>query len=386
MDTGGATFIKNMNRQIILEKIIENKEISRSDLSKITNLNKVTVSSQVASLLEENIIIEKQIAKSTGGRKPILLSLNENAAFTLGIDLDVNTVTLILCNLQGSVFKKEQWELTNYDFEIVVNEIISNIHSFLADIPPSIGAVVSIGIGIHGIVNNDQTIHFTPQHKWQSVNIKEPIEQALQIPVFVENSTNLCAYAESVINEIDADNLLCISTFSGIGMGLIHNNEIYKGYHGFAGEIGHMIIVPDGKQCSCGSKGCWELYSSEKAFYKDISELLDIEIIDKDYVLQLLNKNDEQIQRKLQEFIYYFSIGLNNIINLYNPETVIINSGLIPQLPNIEERIKSQLSSKMNHYKTLKISNLGKDACALGACVMGIKNFLDIKNLKLNPS
>jgi predicted NBD/HSP70 family sugar kinase len=385
METGGAVFIKNMNRQIILEKIIEKKEISRSELSKLTKLNKVTVSSQVASLLEENLIVEEQYAESSGGRKPILLTLNKNSAFTLGIDLDVNTVNFILSNLQGSMVKKEQWKLANYDFEVVVRDIIPMIHFFLEDIPPSIYGVVSIGIGIHGIVNNDQTIAFTPQHNWINVDIKQPIEEALNIPVFVENSTNLCAYAENVVNDKDADNLLCISTFSGIGMGLIINNEIYKGFHGFAGEVGHMIIVPEGKPCRCGNNGCWELYASEKALYQDIKELTRLENVDQDVVLQLLNNQHKQVQKKLDEFIYYFSIGLNNIINSYNPETIIINSALIPHLPGIESMFQSLLQSKMNYYKSLKVSNLGKDACALGACVMGIKNFLQINNLQLCP-
>jgi predicted NBD/HSP70 family sugar kinase len=388
MVTRGARFIKKMNRQIILEKIIEKQEISRSDLSKITNLNKVTVSSQVASLLDDNLIIEKQYAESNGGRKPILLTVNENAAFTLGIDLDVKTVTLLLCNVKGGVVKKEQWELTTDDFEIVVKDLIALIHSFLKDFPPSLYGVAAIVIGIHGIVNNDETIAFTPGHHWVNVNIKQPIEQAFRVPVFVDNSTNLCALAESVVNDHEADNLLCISSFSGIGMGLITNNEIYKGFHGYAGEVGHMIIVPEGKQCRCGNKGCWELYASEKAFYKEIAEefaeTTHHQHVDRDVVLQLVEQGHEPTINKLDQFFYYFSLGLNNIINLYNPETVIINSGLMPHLPNAEQTIQSLLRSKMNNYKTLKVSNLGKDACALGACFVGIKHFLQINNLKLS--
>ncbi|BAB04419.1 ROK family transcriptional regulator [Halalkalibacterium halodurans] len=386
MDTRGATFIKKMNRRAILEKIIEKQEISRSDLSKITNLNKVTVSSQVASLLEEHLIIEKQYAESSGGRKPILLTLNENAAFTLGIDLDIKTLTFMLCNLKGAVIKKEQWKLANVDFDDVVNEMISLIQSFLKDIPASKYGVVGIGIGIHGIVDNDETIAFTPGHHWSNVNVKQPIEQAVNIPVVVENSTNLCALAENVVSDHEADNLLCISSFSGVGMGLIVHNAIYKGFHGYAGEVGHMIIVPEGKPCRCGNKGCWELYASEKALYQEISESTKREHVDRDVVLALIEAGDEETLKKLDQFIYYFSLGLNNIINSYNPETIVISSGLMPHLPNIEHKIQSHLHSKISHYKTLKISNLGKEACALGACFIGIKQFLEINTLKLSAT
>ncbi len=103
------------------------------------------------------------------------------------------------------------------------------------------------------------------------VDIKERFESEFNVPIFVDNNANLCAYAEQVFH-YSIEDLFCVSMYSGIGLGIIKDREIYRGFQGFAGEIGHMIVEKEGLPCPCGNKGCWEQYASEKAVMKRLKE------------------------------------------------------------------------------------------------------------------
>lgn len=386
MKKRASLVIKDQNRQLILENITKNSNVSRSDLSKITGLNKVTTSSQVQSLLHENILVESQAAQSRGGRKPIILNLNAEAAFFLGIDLDRDYFNLLLSDLTGKVHYQDIIKIHSHSFDEVCSLIIRTVNSLfeLPKVKSSSYGLVSMTVGVHGIVQRDQIVAFTPQHSWQNVNLKQVLEDELPLEVTVDNNTNLCAYAEYVCRK-ETVNLISISTYSGIGMGVIQENKFFRGHHGFAGEVGHMIIEPEGKKCSCGNSGCWELYASEKALMDDIKVLKQLQEVDWELIEELCIQNDPVILKKLDNHIRYLALGLNNILNIYNPETLIINTGFKSLFSDFEIKIKSNLTSKMNHFERLEVSKLGKNACSIGACALGIRKFLDIEDLYINP-
>lgn len=118
----------------------------------------------------------------------------------------------------------------------------------------------------------DEMIDFVPKHQWQNKPLKEDLETATSISVCIENNANLCSFAEIVYKHHQSNNLLSVNLYSGIGLGIIVNGELLKGYRGYAGEIGHIIVVPDGKPCNCGNFGCWEQYASEYSFFKQLAQ------------------------------------------------------------------------------------------------------------------
>ena len=126
MSIADAKFIKNINRTVILEEIIKNEPISRSDLAKITGLNKVTISSQIASLLEEKLLIEKKAENSpgsSGGKKPILLFINKKSAFSLGLEFKKNAISSILTDLHGVIIYKENFPIKKTNLEYINDKI-----------------------------------------------------------------------------------------------------------------------------------------------------------------------------------------------------------------------------------------------------------------------
>jgi predicted NBD/HSP70 family sugar kinase len=388
MLTGDAALIKKMNRSLILSKIVEHKLISRAEIAKITGLNKATISVQVSDLLDKEFIIETQQEHKNLGRRPIMLSINQEVGFALGIDLDKNSITFTISDLMGTSIQTDIIELQVSEYDLILKLLIEQINRYKYKFNHTHYGIVGIAIGIHGIVNINEIIDFVPQHGWQNKTLKEDLEKAIGINVYIENNANLCSIAEKVYNHHQSNNLLSVSLYSGIGLGFIINGVLFKGFHGYAGEIGHMIVVPNGLPCRCGNLGCWEQYASELSFItqldKDQKEL-DLAFNYKDFQNRM-NEQDPVFKKELDRFIMFISIGLNNLINLYNPEILVVNSEILRLYPNAAEALKAHLTSSISHYSELLISQFGKRACIMGACALAIQKFLGVSELCLTLS
>jgi predicted NBD/HSP70 family sugar kinase len=383
MEIGVGTYLKKINRIMIISKIIEHGKISRADLSNITKLTKATISLQVANLLGEEIIVESQQEYNHVGRKPIMLSLNAGAGYALGVDLDYQNIIFTVSDIMGNPVHSDTVKLENSNYDEVLQQLIDHIREYKEKYSTSRFGIVGVVIGIHGTVKSDQTTGFVPQHQWYNKDLKGDLEKNLCMIVYIENNANLCAFAEKVFNRHQSENLISISMYSGIGLGVLINGKLVKGYQGYAGEMGHMIINPNGELCSCGNSGCWELYASEVSFFKQLSEKLDKpNLVFKD-IQNLIIERDPVVMTQMDGFIKYISIGLNNIINILNPDTVVLNSELLQMVPDVESKIKTNLKSSISNYKELLISELGTNACVLGACTLAIKNFFELPDLSI---
>lgn len=381
-NTGDSNLIKNLNRKILLEKIIEKGSISRAELSKVTGLNKATVTSQISELIEDGIVIETIYDRSTGGRKPLLLRLHHTAGYAIGVEIDIDEIRYLLTDLVGSIIYREAISISTLSYQETIVFLKEKIETIVERCPTSRYGVVGIGIGIHGIVDQEERIVLAIHSKWKDINLKADLEEIFQIPVYIDNNTNLCAYAEKTFY-IDDPNLLCLTASSGIGLGIVINHKVYKGRSGYAGEIGHMVIQKNGDRCRCGNSGCWELYGSEKAFLERLANKKAEKACSLDQVRQWIGEEDAIVLKELKKLGENLAIGINNIINILNPETIVINSELIRIYPQLIEEIKRHLVSTMNDYRRILYSHLGKDACSLGGCAYGVQQFLGTTSLRL---
>lgn len=383
MVTGDGAYIKKINRSLILKNIIEHGKISRADLSKITSLNKATISVQVASLLEDELIYETQQEHNTVGRRPIMLSINGQAGFVLGIDLDYNQIQFIVSDIKGCPVQSDTITIETDDYDAIVHLLVKHIKEYDSKYSNSRYGLVNVMIGIHGTVNKDESILFVPKYQWRNKILKAQLDKELNMPISIENNANLSSYAERVYKHHKSDNLLTIILTSGIGAGIMIDGELHKGFHGYAGEMGHMIISPDGEICRCGNHGCWELYASEPPLLAQLSKVLNRPNLTFDDMQKLIVAQDPIIYKELDQFIKYLSIGLNNIINLYNPETLVINSEILQMYPSVIDKIENNLVSSVSQYRELVLSDLGNKACGLGACALAIQRFLEVPELIL---
>lgn len=383
MAAGDAALIKKINRSLIINEIVKHEAISRANLSKVTKLTRATISAQVADLIEEQLVVEKEIEYNLVGRKPTMLSLNAEAGYALGIDLERNQLTFVVTDLLGSPVSVDVMRCDCTNYADTLRLLIAQISSYKQQYSGRRYGLIGIVISVHGLVSSDEMIHFIPRLDWHQAPLKQDLQAALGVEVHIDNNANLSAYAERVFVHHPTKNLISVSLYSGIGMGMIVNDQYFSGHDGFAGEIGHMIVVPAGKPCECGNQGCWEKYASETIVFEALSKLYPDQKLDYSFILQQAEQGDQQLADVMEQYIYYLTIGLNNVINIYNPDVVVLDSGLLRIYPDALNKIKAGLRSRISHYHGLYISELGRTSCTLGACAKSIQQFLDIPALSL---
>ena len=383
MLTGDANYIKTMNRRLVLEDIIRNKSISRVNISKRTGLNKATVSSQVNELIEQSLVIEKPVENyQSPGRRPINLELNPMSTYTIGVDIDRNHIRIVVVNLRGMTVYNNM-----HDFDIRRTEQLIDILPGLLqpvisqyDEVHSPNRLVGIGISFHGIVNESKELLYAPPDQIHIQPLLTKLEDTFNVPIYADNNANMAVRAEQAFTEYQP-NLYCVTLSSGIGLGILLNHEIFRGFTGYAGEVGHMIIRQDGIPCRCGNHGCFERYASDEVLKRSLSEN-DIELYD--YPTYESLQENEKAREIFDDYIAFLAVGLNNIINIFNPKKLVINSSIFTKYPELVEEVKPKLSSSFIDYDEIVISSLGDRSSALGAAIVPLAKFLDINHLDLN--
>ncbi len=373
--TWNQQVVKKNNKALVLQLIIENEPISRADIAQISGLHKATVSSLVNELLEEVLIYESGPGESSGGRRPVNLHFNNTAGYAIGIDIGVNQVLCVLTDLSGNIHIELNEKVNRTPFPAIMSKIQTMIQALMDKMPVSRYGVVGIGVGVPGIVNKSGTILLAPNLGWTNIGLKQELESMYNIPVLIENEANAGAFGEQQFGAgQNYQDIIYISAGIGIGVGIILNKELYQGKNGFSGEIGHMIIELNGKPCSCGSRGCWEAYASENA-------LLDSS--NTDSLEALIEKAQESDETAIGHFVdigHYLGFGINNIINTFNPDQVIIGNRLSMAKEWIEKPILSTIESHTLSYHQSEMqfnfSELGKYSTALGVSAFVVENFI----------
>ncbi|MEN1967775.1 ROK family protein [Lentibacillus sp. N15] len=379
--------VKKGNKSLVLETIITSSPISRADIANRTGLNKGTVSSLVSELLEEELIYESGPGQSSGGRRPVMLLFNQQAGFSIGIDLGVNYLLGVLTDLQGNIKHEKRIQFHNLGYQEMKSELFAIIDYLISSATPSAYGIVGIGIGVPGIVNNAGKILIAPNLEWKNVELQSLLEKKYELPVVIENEANAGAYGEKKFGIGKAfDHIIYVSAGIGIGVGLILDGKLYRGSNGFSGEFGHMTIEVNGKKCRCGNEGCWELYASEQALLNNVKEAgingLSTEDITLEHLNQLAENNDETTLHLFSKIGDYLGIGLNNIINIFNPQQVIIGNRLATSekwlTDAVHQRIVNHTLWFQRENLQINFSDLSTHSSALGVAAFSVENFLAI--------
>lgn len=380
--TGDLHLMKKLNKSIILETIIAESPVSRAAISEKTGLNKATVSNLVTELIESQLVYETGPGASSGGRKPVMLLFNNEAGYAIGVDLGVNYILTMLTDLKGQIVKERRVPLTDLQYEQTLQQLIEAIRWAISSAPDSPYGIVGIGIGVPGLVDPNGLILSAPNLKWRKVDIKSAIEQEFELPVTIDNEANVGALGEKSYGEYQtARDMIYVSAGIGIGVGIVVNNTLYRGFSGFSGEMGHMTIHMDGLPCSCGNRGCWELYASENALLSRAAAYLQEQSqeLSLDALVSLAERGDEGIIQLFREVGYYLGIGIANVINTFNPELVVIGNRLSLIKPWMEASMLEcvEQRSLQYHHRRVQIvfSKLAMKSAAVGAAELAIKAF-----------
>lgn len=376
--------VKKGNKSLVLDKIKYNSPISRASVASQVGLNKGTVSSLVNDLLEEHLIYESGPGESSGGRRPVMLLFNEKAGYSIGIDLGVNYLLGVLTDLNGNIHTEKQITFKNLNYEEIEIKLFETIEYLLKSTPESPHGVIGIGVGVPGIVDKDDNILLAPNLNWRNINLKEVLEERYNLPIIIENEANAGAYGEKNFGAgKNFENVIYVSAGIGIGVGLILNDSLYKGSNGFSGELGHMTIQAGGAKCRCGNEGCWELYASEQALVRQ-AEKLDIpsDMQDLEGLVTLAESGNDEIIALFEQTGDYLGIGINNIINIFNPQQVIIGNRLAYSEKWLKDSLNKRISNQALWFQQndlqIDFSELSTRSTALGVAAFSIENFLSV--------
>lgn len=345
----GADFrtLREYNHMLVLNSVRLQGPSARVSLAQQTGLSKTTVSNIIDQLLQDNLVTEGDFidAAATGGRRPILVQFNEDLGLVLGIDVGMTSITLITTNLAGQV--KSVW---NEPFDLTTTPqtclamLCAAIRIFMARADLQWDQILGIGVGLTGPIDpRTRTLLYPPgEHSWEGIDIAAFISQQFQVPVYVENNANLAALSEGRygVGKPFSD-FVYITIGQGIGCGLIRNQQIYRGAMGAAGEIGHLQLADDGPLCICGKRGCLETLADNKAIITDASEgislarlaprarvsphLADAEDLDINDIIHAAESGEMSARLAIQQAGRYIGAAVAIIINLINPEIVILD-------------------------------------------------------------
>lgn len=381
MVTGSKELIRDINSHLVLQTILNEGPISRAAISVKLGLTKATISAIVSDLIEGGLIREIESSTVTLGRRPILLQFCKENGHIISIDLGVNTIVAFTSDLSGNHCLLHNYR-NIYNRNTIVDGLSEIIDSTIKNLPQTLFGVVGICISIHGTVHENE-ITFAPYYDYKNLPFARTIEDRFGIPVYLENEANLSVVGERSYS-INVPNLIGLSIHSGIGVGIIINGELYTGHNGNAGEFGHIIIEAHGRKCPCGNLGCLEQYASERAILNDYAKAIGINSVSIDRLIADYSKGNPEAEKVINKFVSYIAVGVNNLINTFNPEVVVINSGFTSYIPDLTERIESQIKNRMNMCKIMS-SGLQDTSILLGGVCTCIKSFLGVNYIGVSP-
>lgn len=377
--TGDQALIKRMNTAIVLDSVLRDAPLSRADISATTGLNKATVSSLIQDLIDSGLVREIGTGQSSGGRKPVLLEFVADAGYAVGIDLGVNYIRGVLTDLRGGIVLERTTTLSQTAPDEVFGVLRPFIQALEAEAPDSAFGVVGIGVGVPGLVDRDGAVLYAPNLDWREVPLQDALARAFGIPVLIDNEANVGAIGERQFGSgRGIGSMIYVSVGMGIGTGLILQKELYKGAAGFSGEMGHLSIEATGPACRCGNRGCWELYASEQALLVRAAAA-GIGSGSLDSLLELASRGDEAARGLFAAIGESLGVGIANIVNVFNPEAVVIGNTMSRARPWLEDAmIRTVEARALNfHLRGIRLlfAELGDRSAVMGAAETAISAF-----------
>jgi predicted NBD/HSP70 family sugar kinase len=314
---------RRINRDILLEIILENQPISRAELARRSGLQRSTVSQIIEQLIRERWVREGAQASPARGRRPTMLGLNEDL-LVIAVDIHPRQATVATVDLNGRLLAQSQATLTR-DPQASTQLIVQTMQRLRGLIPDK--TIEGIGISLPGRIDpaTEQLI-FAPNLHWPQFDIKGAIESAMQLPVRLENAATACLLAELTFGNLDGNRDVVLVTVSeGVGTGVFANGHMVSGHYGMAGEFGHIILDAAGPKCACGHTGCWEVFASTRAALRYYHELeSDARTATFAELLHLAESGNAHAAQAVEKQASYIGDGLRMIMAALAPGTILI--------------------------------------------------------------
>ena len=378
--------LRRDNRSVLLSSLFFEQLRSRQELSEATGLSPASVSNVVREFIHEGIVVEAGSVDSDGGRPRVLLQINPDYGYVIGVDVGEIRVRVELFDLTMTERAKVDYPLDprQHDVGVIVEAILAGLTAVLASSGVSPSAVLGVGVGIPGIVENGPggLVH-GQGYGWDSVPVERLLRSGTSLPLHVDNGAKTMGQAELWFGAGRGTQhaVVCLIG-SGVGASIIAHGSTQRGSTSSAGEWGHTTVVVGGRTCRCGARGCLEAYVGAEAILDRYGSPLPG--TDQESALTALIAEAATSARAaevLDETAMYLGVSIGNLINMFNPERIIIGgwAGLLlgeRLLPAIREAAREHSLHFPFAQTSIELGRLGPDAVALGAATLPVEALL----------
>lgn len=386
--TGKPKLLKQINRRLAFDILKHHHSISRPELAVKTGLSRATISTLVDELLLRGLAEESGFGHSRGGRPPMILRFNSDAAYAVGACMHEYDWSLVVVNLDALVLRRHKEHIPLETPEAAVTALARGLKIITEDISTKV--LPAIGLGTPGLVDiRDGQIKLAADIGWVDVPFRNMVEEALHMDTYIANRSKVGALAEYWYgSRKGVKDLIYVSIGTGVAAGIIHQGGLFVGANSSAGELGHLTIIPDGPLCPCGNRGCLQQLVSEDAIANRARQLLrrssasllqnttghHPELISAADVFSAADRGDAVALETLDETASYIGIALAGLINLFNPEVIFlggpVGEGSTVLVDKVRENVQYRAMSYPMSAVQIQRSSLGTDAGAIGASVL----------------
>lgn len=384
--------MRELNQNSLLNLIRIHAPVSRTQLVALSGLSAGTVVGITTALIEQGFVIEQGVAASSLGRKAGLLQLNPEGKYVLGVGLmEEDEIVIVLLNLLGEIVYSNCTHINlRENSEAALLQIAHTIESLLQSNGIERQKILGLGCGVPGYVDTTTGYCITNGlHNWHHVAIREPLERALQMPVFIDNIVNCLAHYEHLYGKRQFyQHFLVVTLGRGVGLAMIIRGQVYQGARGGGAEFGHIPCIADGgRQCECGNFGCLEAYLSDRGLLASYHELCQQHPNDPALrpglslaeIHELAVQGHPALRQLFDEAGQLLGRGLATLINLLNPECILLTGDHVHPdhllFASLQSTIKEFTFSELAQQVQIVIEPETGDCWAQGAASLVLHYF-----------
>jgi glucokinase-like ROK family protein len=395
--TADQNLVRKFNTAVVLNTIRQHTPLSRAEVAKFTGLNRSTVSQIINALLERKLVQETILQSDRVGRPGLLLELNPSGGFAIGIEIGVDFISLVVTDFLANVLWRKRMIS---DVRDSIDGILDHAYKmteeglekgYALNLTP-----LGIGLGLPGLVDlRHGELKYAPNLGWSNVPVSKLWSQRFNLPIFVDNEAKAAALGEFYFGTTRGENnFIFLNAGVGLGAGIMIDGKLFRGSHGFASEVGHIIMDPQGELCGCGRKGCWETQVGPRAVIRRFKEKLrqgvpstvlhaadnDLENIMFETIANAALQGDSAALIAMQEVGESLGFGIANLVNIFNPQMVILGGELNYAseilLPVVRKVVMNNALKLENQDLKVEASAHGRDACVMGAIALVLDDIL----------
>ncbi|MDI6617703.1 MAG: ROK family transcriptional regulator [Clostridiales bacterium] len=373
--------LKNLNRQIILNYIRKYREISRIDLAEHTKLSPTTVSSITSELIQKGIVTETRIGESNGGRRPVMVGINPMSACIIAIILTPKGIRYALADLNCDIYGEKYVKCTIDSSDKAMDVILNSIQDIKGGFPDAAGKIYGITISIPGVIDHEEgKVLYSSRLNIKDFNMASEVKRKTGIDCYVFKDTDAFILGEHRFGvAIGYENFVYIIVENGVGMSYINSGKLFKPGPSGGFELGHMTIDSNGPECSCGNRGCLGTVVSEIPILNRIKKLkekgyetciVNTDKLSLSDIVDFSNKNDKAARYVLEEQARLLGIAVATVVNLLNPELVVIGGPLSKCrwgfLDILNDCVKDRALQIYSKNTTIKFARPGEESALKG--------------------